>query len=123
MPIANCLIRPSFDRLTILPAGQRLENSSEALGSPRIAELARELRARYADRLIIYDMPPTLEQDDPIAFLPHIDALLLVINEGVTQVSELKRTMHILSNANIIGTVLNHSGERRISKPKLANQY
>ena len=116
VPIHHCLIRTSFERLTILPAGTALDHSSEILGSPKMAELARELKSRYSDRIIIYDLPPTLEQDDPIAFLPHIDALLLVINEGKTQMTELKRSMHILSGANVIGTVLNHSMGHRAPK-------
>lgn len=111
-PVSECIIRPSFERLSILPAGCALENSSEVLGSPRMAHLAEELRTRYADRLIIYDMPPVLAQDDPIAFLPNIDAFLLVIRNGVTQVSDIKNSMNLLSGANIIGTVLNdYSGK------------
>lgn len=111
-PIHQCLLRTNFERLNILPAGQRMDNSSEVLGSPKIAQLAAELRARYADRIIIYDLPPTLAQDDSIAFLPHVDAVLLVINDGVTRISEVKQSMNVLSKANVIGSVLNHS-ERR----------
>lgn len=116
VPISKCLLRPSFDRMTILPAGSVMDNSSEVLGSPKIAALANELRARYPDRLIIYDMPPTLVQDDPLAFLPNIDAVLLVVNEGATKVSDLKQSLNILSGANVIGTVLNASAARNQSK-------
>jgi Mrp family chromosome partitioning ATPase len=94
-----------------------MDESSEVLGSPRIAQLAKELKTRYADRIIIYDLPPTLAQDDPIAFLPHVDAVLLVVNDGVTRISEVKRSMMVLSNANVIGTVLNNShGHEKASK-------
>ncbi|MFZ4541726.1 MAG: CpsD/CapB family tyrosine-protein kinase [Rickettsiales bacterium] len=109
VPIADCLVRPSFDRLSILPAGRVLENSSEVLGSPKIAALAEELRTRYADRLIIYDLPPVLAQDDPLVFLPHVDGLLLVVNEGRTRTHDLKTCMRALTNATVIGTVLNNS--------------
>ncbi len=106
-PISECIIRPSFERLSILPAGSALDNSSEVLGSPRMAHLAQELKSRYSDRLIIYDMPPVLTQDDPIAFLPNIDAFLLIIRNGITQISDIKNAMNLLSGANVIGTVLN----------------
>ncbi len=106
-PISECIIRPSFERLSVLPAGSALDNSSEVLGSPRMAHLAEELKDRYADRLIIYDMPPVLAQDDPIAFIPNIDAFLLVIRDSFTQISDIKQTMNLLSGANVIGTVLN----------------
>jgi len=109
VPISQCLIRPAFDRLNILPAGKPMDNSSEVLGSPRITQLAKELKTRYPDRIIIYDLPPTLAQDDPIAFLPQLDAVLLVLNDDVTRISEIKQSMNILSNTNVIGTVLNNS--------------
>lgn len=109
LPIADCLIRPSFDRLTLLPAGRMLENSSEVLGSPKIAALADEMKTRYADRLVIYDMPPVLAQDDPMVFLPHVDGVLLVVNEGATSTQDLRSAMRALGNAHVIGTVLNHS--------------
>ncbi|MFY9288198.1 MAG: AAA family ATPase [Alphaproteobacteria bacterium] len=109
VPLQNCLTRMSFDRLSILPAGRPVDHSSEVLGSPKMAALARELKTRYPDRLIIYDMPPVLAQDDPIAFLPHVDAVLMVVYDSVTTTTELKRCLSVLSNANIIGTVLNNS--------------
>lgn len=108
-PIADCMLRTNFERLNILPAGQRREHSSEVLGSPKIAQLAQELKKRYEDRIIIYDLPPILAQDDSIAFLPHVEAVLLVINDGSTRVSAIKQSMALLSSAHVIGTVLNSS--------------
>jgi len=108
-PIPDCLTRLSFERLSILPAGKPLDQSSELLGSPKMAALAREMKNRYADRIIIYDMPPVLTQDDPIAFLPHVDATLVVVRDGVTRADDLKTCLGRLSGANIIGTVLNNA--------------
>src|SRR5262249_23739909 len=81
VPIPQCLVRPAYDRITLLPAGTPLDNSSEMLGSPKMMALAQEIRDRYIDRMIIYDMPPVLAQDDPIAFLPNVDAVLLVVRD------------------------------------------
>lgn len=112
LPIAECLMRTSFPRLSILPAGAPLPHSSEILGSPKIAQLAQELKARYADRLIIYDLPPILAQDDPLVFAPHIDGTLLVIKEGETRVEDVKSCLHTLNRTHVIGTVLNYSEDR-----------
>lgn len=109
-PVSDCLIRLSFERLVVFPAGRPIENSSEALGSPKIAALAEELKNRYADRLVIYDMPPILEQDDPLAFMPHVDAVLMVVRDGITPVDDIKKSMNLLVKAHVIGTVLNYSG-------------
>jgi Mrp family chromosome partitioning ATPase len=109
-PIKDCLVRPSFDRVSILPAGKPLDFSSEMLGSPKMAALANELKTRYPDRMVIYDMPPVLAQDDSIAFLPHVDAVLVVVRDGVTRVEEVKQSLDALAKANVIGTVLNDNG-------------
>jgi len=108
-PIPDCLARMPFERLSVLPGGSSLDNSSEILGSPKMAALAQELKTRYHDRLVIYDMPPVLEQDDSIAFLPHVDATLVVVRDGTTRTDDLKTCLERLSHANIIGTVLNNS--------------
>jgi len=108
-PLPDCMLRLSFDRLTLLPAGNPLENSSETLASPKMAALVHDLKSRYPDRFIIYDMPPILAQDDPIAFLPHVDAVLLVVQDGVTRTAAIKRCLGALEHANIIGTVLNNA--------------
>ncbi|HAX91143.1 MAG TPA: exopolysaccharide biosynthesis protein [Rhodospirillaceae bacterium] len=108
-PLPECLLRLSFERLTILPAGKPIERSSETLGLPKMAALAHEMKTRYPDRLIIYDMPPVLAQDDPLAFIPHVDAVLMVVREGKSKTADVTRCLDILSNANVIGTVLNEA--------------
>ncbi|MDE1900877.1 MAG: CpsD/CapB family tyrosine-protein kinase [Alphaproteobacteria bacterium] len=108
VPLADCLTRPAFERINTLPAGSAFDNSSELIGSPGMIALARELKERYPDRLVIYDMPPVLAQDDPIAFLPQVDAVLVVVRDGITRADDLKRSLHLLSGANVIGTVLNN---------------
>ena len=109
VPLAHSIMRLPFDRLSILPAGRPMDNSSEILGSPKMAALAHELKTRYHDRMVIYDLPPALAQDDPIAFLPHVDAVLVVIRDGVTRAHEVRRCLNTLSGINVIGTVLNDS--------------
>jgi len=107
-PLPECLSRPPFERVNVLPAGMSLENSSELLGSHKMIALAHELKARYPDRFVIYDMPPVLEQDDALAFLPQVDAVLVVVRDGFTRAEDLKRALGALSGANVIGTVLNN---------------
>jgi len=105
--VKDCLIHTPFERITVFPAGKPVDRSSETLGSPQMQKLAAELKERYDDRLIIYDMPPLLEQDDPLVFLPYVDTFLMVVREGVTTVDEIKRSLDILQSAKVIGVVLN----------------
>jgi len=105
--VSDALIRLPFERMTVLPAGQKTDHSSETLGSPQMASLAMELKLRYPDRLVVYDMPPLLAQDDPLAFLPHVDAVMLVVRDGITRAADIKRSLTILEAANVVGVVLN----------------
>jgi len=105
--VEDCLIRTPFNRFSLFPAGTAIEQSSETLGSPQMEMLADELKDRYNDRMIVYDMPPLLEQDDPLVFLPHVDCFLLVVREGVTTTDEIKRSLDVLDSAPVIGVALN----------------
>ncbi len=108
--IEECLCHPEgFERLVILPARARLANSSEILAGPKTRELVAELRSRYPDRLLIFDLPPVLGADDALAFAPLVDCGLLVVAEGKTRREDMLRTMEILRNTPLIGTALNRA--------------
>lgn len=105
--VAECLINPGLERLTVLPSTSPVGNSAELLSSPQMAQLARELKNRYPDRLIIYDLPPLLVSGDALGFLPNVEATLLVVREGKAKISEVERAARLLSERCLIGTVLN----------------
>ena len=105
--VKDCLMRPPFERISVFPAGHAIDQSSETLGSPEMEKLALELRERYDDRIIIYDMPPLLQQDDPLVFLPYVDCFALVVREGITTGDDVNRSLEILKPANVLGIVLN----------------
>ncbi len=108
--VEQCLYHPAgFDRLVILPARAALANSSEALSGPRGRELVSELRERYPERLVLFDLPPILGADDALAFLPLVDCGLMVMSEGATRREDLLRCMELVRKTQIVGTVLNRS--------------
>ena len=112
-PLNDILFNPGIDRLVVLPGHKPFANSSEMLSSPRMVQLANELKSRYPSRIVLYDMPPLLECDDVMAFAPHVDAVLLVVGEGGTTREELARAAEVIAELNLIGTVLNKSVEER----------
>lgn len=110
-PIESLLFNPSRERLVVLPGRDSLANSSEILSSPEVVRLADELKRRYRDRIVVFDLPPVLSSDDALAFSPNVDAVLLVAQERATQREHLLRASQILAQSNVIGTVLNKSAE------------
>jgi len=110
--VEDCLYHPdTFDRLVVLPAREPMSHSSEILAGPRCRAIVKEISARYADRIVIYDLPPVLHADDALAFTPLVECGLVVVAESHTRRNDLARTIELLHKTPIVGTVLNRAAE------------
>jgi protein-tyrosine kinase len=111
-PLQEAMVRlGGYKRLVILPACGRSVDSSELLSTRRTEETILEMRIRYKDRILVFDLPPVLQADDALAFARHVQAVLIVVAEGRTRRDDLLRTMDLLRDVPIIGTVLNGTRE------------
>ncbi len=106
-PIENVMVNPQFNRLVVLPCRSLGEYSSELLTSPNMLALMDEIVSRYESRIIIFDLPPLLRNDDALVFTQLVHASLLVVEEGVNTRDELKRCMYLLKNSTVMGAVVN----------------
>ena len=114
--IEDMLVYPGLGRLILLPGGRGTDQSAEVLTSPRMSALVKELKHRYASRVVIFDLPPVLSQADLLAFTPQLDALLLVVEEEKTTEPEFQQAMQTLKGSvPILGTVLNKVGRDQLS--------
>jgi protein-tyrosine kinase len=102
-------------RLAVVPNARQVEQSSEFLSSPRMAELVDSLTAETPQRIIVFDMPPLLVSDDVLAFGGQADSHLLVVSQGHTARRTLLNAKETLAEMNVIGVVLNRSTERNDS--------
>jgi capsular exopolysaccharide synthesis family protein len=109
VPLSSCLINPGIERLVILPVRTALQASSELLSTSKMIALTKELKVRYPDRIVIYDLPPVLVSDDALAFLQHVDCCLFVVQDGQTPKGDIVRAAELLANSEVIGMVLNKS--------------
>jgi protein-tyrosine kinase len=109
IPLDKIFFSPSIDRLIILPGRESIRNSSETLRSPKMEQLVAELKGRYTDRLVLFDLPPMLALDDALAFKPYTDAMLLVAEDGATKKDDLQKSIEMLKGTPLLGTVLNKS--------------
>jgi Mrp family chromosome partitioning ATPase len=107
VPVEKILVHPGgIDRLVLLPGNRSVPGSVEVLSSPATVGLVDELKHRYANRIVIFDLPP-LQTADALAFAPRLDCLLLVVGAGSTQRVELSEALDSLQGVPVIGTVLN----------------
>lgn len=109
IPLYKLLFSPGIERLVVLPGRAALPNSAEMLRSPKMVALVNELKTRYPDRLVVYDLPPILAADDALAFSPYTDSILMVAESGATRKEDLQKAYEIVKNAPLVGTVLNKS--------------
>lgn len=105
--LEDILINPGYNRLVIAPGTPQGHQTSEILSSPQMQTMQAELKGRYADRLIIYDLPALLTSDDALVFAPRADAILLVLEDGGASEKELKQAMKLLQGTKILGTIIN----------------
>jgi len=114
--LAAALVNPEgYSDLLLLPARGPVEHSSELLASSRARSLIREVKERYTNRVVIYDLPPMLGSDDALTFAPQVDAVLVVVGDERTKREELLRCFELIREIPVVGTVLNGSRRERSS--------
>jgi protein-tyrosine kinase len=109
--LTDIFVNPGFKRFLMLPGRGTTTESSELLSSPRMLGLINELKSRYESRIVIFDLPPLLNVDDAMVFLPNVDSTLLVVENGRNTQSDVQNSLRLLEGTNLIGTVLNKSDE------------
>jgi non-specific protein-tyrosine kinase len=105
--IPDVLVNPGIPKMTVLPGGRALPNSSELLGSPQMALLINELKGRYQDRFLIFDSTSLLTRADALVFSEFIDGILIVVEAEKTSDKDLNHTLKLLSDAPLMGIVYN----------------
>lgn len=108
--LQDLLVNPGIERLVLLPAGRSLPNSAELLGSPRMVKLVNDIKSRYAnDRIIIFDAASLLHCADPLVLSRYVDGILLIVEQEKTTATQLQKSMELLKDKPLFGTVMNKS--------------
>lgn len=107
MPLEEILVSPGIEKLSVLPAGGKINHSTELIGSPAMETLVRELKERYRDRYVIFDTPPVNECSDPLVFCEYVDAMILVARADFTTSDAVRAAMDRIPREKVLGIVLN----------------
>lgn len=101
------LIKTDIPKLNILPAGSNHPNSTEVLTSMNMKEFTHQLSLRYRDRIVIFDSPPLLANNQAVALAAHMGQIVVVVEVGRTPQLALREALALLNSNKIIGLVLN----------------
>jgi len=96
------------DNLAIGTNAQSVANSAELLMQATTAESVAAVKRAFLPTVILYDLPPMLQTDDAMAFLPHLDCVLLVAGAEKSRLDEVdKCEKDIAEQTNVLGVALN----------------
>ena len=115
--LEDIMIHPDIGKLVLLPGGAPVGNTAELMRSPMMADMIHELRGRYPDRLIVFDVPSILQGADTLALSAYTDATILLVEECKTVRGDIERACELLRDSNLIGIVLNKSHQLRDPDP------
>jgi capsular exopolysaccharide synthesis family protein len=107
----DCLQPTEHERLQVLTAGRGSSLSTELLGSPRMYNLAAELKARFPRHFLIFDAPPLLLTADPLVLARHMDHVVLVVRAGVTPREAVLKAVEGLGAERFLGVIFNDAAE------------
>ena len=106
-PVSEIITWPGIDKLTLISGGKTIHESTELLGSTKMAELVAEMKSRYPDRYVFFDVPPILTGADALAFVPLVDYIIFVVQSGATSEGDVKKALELIPQDKVIGFVLN----------------
>ncbi|BBO92862.1 CpsD/CapB family tyrosine-protein kinase [Desulfosarcina ovata] len=107
VPMNDIITWPGIEKFTVISGGQPVHESAELMGSPRMQTLVAELKNRYADRYVIFDVPPVMGGADALTFAPLVDCIILVVGVGITRRQDLTQALEMLPQEKMAGFVLN----------------
>ncbi len=111
--VQDALVNPGLDRFVVLPTSMPVKHSSEMLSSQKVGNLVQEIRDRYAERIIIFDLTPLLGTDDAMIMLQQVDCVLVVVGNGMVSNDQMTETMRYINPDKLVGTVLNKSESKQ----------
>ncbi|MEA5112572.1 MAG: AAA family ATPase [Geobacteraceae bacterium] len=106
-PLSSLMVWPGIEKLTLISGGRTIAGTSELLGSHRMRDVVADMKNRYPERYVFFDVPPVLSGADALCFAPLVDHILLVVQSGITSTSEVKKALQLLPREKVIGLVLN----------------
>ncbi len=119
--LPEIILWPGVEKLTLIAGGQNVPDSAELLASPRMKEMVEEMKARYPERYVLFDVPPVMTGADALAFSSYADCIVFVVEAGLTPKMEIMRALALLPREKVAGIVLNRQDPGAV--PGYAERY
>jgi len=105
--IQECLIWPGVEKLILISGGKGIRSSSELMGSPMMKSFVQEVRDRYEDRFVFFDVPPVFAGADALEFASLVDGIIMVVDAKNSSKKSVKKAIELLPKEKMCGIVFN----------------
>jgi len=106
-PVSDLFVWPGIEKLTIISGGGTINESSEVIGSSRMKELVMDMKSRYPERYIFFDVPSILSGADALTFALLVDFIVMVVQADKTPLGEVNKAAQLIPREKLLGLVLN----------------
>jgi protein-tyrosine kinase len=93
--------------LAVIFAGNPSTNTPELISSGKMANLCKELSARYPDRVIVLDTPPVLASAEPAILASYVHHLVMVVAADQTDRHQLRKSLESVASCQSVSLLFN----------------
>ena len=93
--------------LAVIFAGNPCANTPELISSAKMANLCKELSARYPDRVIVLDTPPVLASAEPAILASYVHHLVMVVAADQTDRHQLRKSLETIASCQSVSLLFN----------------
>ncbi len=104
------IIQTDIDRLSVLPAGRKVNNIPELLASERTRHVLRALTQGHPRRIVIFDSPPALLASPASILADSVGQVMVVVRADKTTEADLREAIGLLSGCEHVSLMLNGAG-------------
>jgi protein-tyrosine kinase len=105
----SVILRTDVERLSILPAGKRIETATELLASPRMEDVVRKLSADGKQRIVLFDSPPLLLSTESRALVANMGQIVLVVRAEETARKAVEDAIEAIGEGKSVSLILNQT--------------
>lgn len=96
------------DNLVVGLNSKAESEAAEILQTGKTREMLETMQEALQPDVVLYDMPPALQNDDVLSFLPQVDGVLMVVGGGKTKASDVHKVERMLgTQVPLLGVILN----------------
>lgn len=110
--LSDVLIKTDIAKLTVLPSGRSIANSTELLASSAMRAFVNDISTRYPDRIVIFDTPPLLSTSEASVLASYMGQVVFVVEAERTPQEAIREALSHIAGHPSVGIVLNKAPSR-----------